>query len=87
MSLRNGNWTSFPNDAQIRREANREYWKFKCPVCGEGATGQFVGDIAKHRYCVNYVHCHMCGWEWKDPLHYHISDLQQTNIDEFLEAE
>ena len=64
MSLRNGVWTSFPNDDQIRREANRVYWKFVCPRCGGAASGQHIGDSEFH---INRVHCVTCGWEWIDP--------------------
>ena len=93
MSLRDGKWTSYPNDEQIRREANREYWKFVCPKCGVGATGQLnAGDKRWHlepkdgKYIhpsINHVWCHMCGWDWKDPVHYEPKTPKQTLLLEF----
>ena len=73
MSIRKGKWTSYPNDEQIRREANREYWKFICPECDSGGTcGHVVGGKT---VCVK---CYSCGWEWNDPL----ANIQ-TTLQEF----
>lgn len=79
LSIRKGKWTRYPTDTQIRKAANQEYWKFVCPICGLGCTGQGIGDRtawleavtkADNDYpSVNYITC-SCGWKWTDPEYY-----------------
>ena len=94
MSLRNGKWTSYPNDEQIRREANSEYWKFICPKCGSGAGGSKPGKrISIHEefnkkcgwYPITRIKCGMCGWEWFDPVYYIPFGPVQSILTEFIE--
>ena len=94
MSLRKGKWSSYPNDEQIRKVANEEYWRFICPECGAGASGTISGHEWKYREArskgnyqypfINHVYCVMCGWEWYDPIYY-IPIIKQTKIVEFYE--
>ena len=72
MAVRQSKWTKYPTDEQILRQANKEYWNFPCPECGEGCTGWGALPVRK-------ITCCMCGWEWKNPK----VGVHQTLLEEF----
>jgi len=84
MSIRNGKWTSIPNDEQIRREANREYWKFRCPMCGNGCGGMMNDSCKDGNLYVTDISCNSCEWHWFDPIHHPKQKQIQTTLEEFI---
>ena len=75
MAVRQGSWTSYPTDEQIRNQVRREYWNFPCPKCPNGGSCYGIGCPA------HYIKCLDCGWEWYDT----ITKVIQTTLQEFIE--